>query len=206
MTSIFIPKLIIRNDRFFFQITGNAAAINKTNAVPSIRNSAPNKNTKYKIALIKGSTIALLRIHSIETLMLFRKSGCYTSQLSFNFFIAIVFIYLLRILNLLAYILDCVRTYVSIVQPASKKPTLIPANTVPLKALFIFICPFIFSYFFSIHRQSIMNVFIISIVCSLLSVSALILLVYRFSITLQFALSSHKKDIPIHIYTFIILY
>lgn len=74
-----IPKLIIRNDRLFFQITGNAAAINKTNAVPSIRNSAPNKNTKYKIALIKGSTIALLRIHSIETLMLFRKSGCYTS-------------------------------------------------------------------------------------------------------------------------------
>lgn len=79
MTSIFIPKLIIRNDRFFFQITGNAATINKTNAVPSIRNSAPNKNTKYRIALIKGSTIALLRIHSIETLMLFRKSECYTS-------------------------------------------------------------------------------------------------------------------------------
>ncbi|MGQ0423062.1 hypothetical protein ACT4US_36280, partial [Bacillus sp. HC-Mk] len=51
-------SVIIRNDRFFFQITGNAAAINKTNAVPSIRNSAPNKNTKYKIALIKGSTIA----------------------------------------------------------------------------------------------------------------------------------------------------
>ncbi len=154
MTSIFIPKLNIRNDRFFFQITGNAAAINKTNAVPSIRNSAPNKNTKYKIALIKGSTIALLRIHSIETLMLFRKSGCYTSQLSFNFFIAIVFIYLLRILNLLAYILDCVRTYVSIVQPASKKPTLIPANTVPLKALFIFICPFYLFVFF-LHPQTV---------------------------------------------------
>lgn len=41
MTSIFIPKLIIRNDRFFFLITGNADTINKTNAVPSIRNSAP---------------------------------------------------------------------------------------------------------------------------------------------------------------------
>lgn len=76
MTSIFIPKLIIRNDRFSFQVIGNAATINKTNAVPSIRNSAPKKNTKYKIPLIKGSTIALLRIHSIETLMLFRKSGC----------------------------------------------------------------------------------------------------------------------------------